>query len=250
MQVLKFCTSLLFVMCGALSAISQQVSDNILVFSKTAGFYHESIPTGVKAIQLLGSQHGFNVDTTRDSKFFTPETLRKYKAVVFLSTTGNVLDDEQQAAFEAYIQAGGGFVGVHAATDTEYDWPWYNKLVGAYFLNHPNRPNVREAEMDVVDPSHISARNLPARWKRTDEWYNFKSIYSGIKPILKLDETSYQGGQNGKDHPIAWYHFYDGGRSFYTGGGHTHESFSEPLFLQHLLGGIQFAMGIKVPSAK
>src|SRR5699024_6462022 len=146
-------------------------------------------------------------------------------AIIFLSTTGDVLDLHQQAAFERYIQAGGGYVGVHSATDTEYEWPWYNKLAGAYFMNHPNPPNVRKATIQITDSTHLSMQGLPERWERTDEWYNYKSIYPDIKVLAKLDETTYEGGENGDNHPIAWYHEFDGGKAFYTGGGHTDESF-------------------------
>jgi cytochrome c len=228
------------------TACDDSSTPRILVFTKTAGFYHESIPTGVAAIQKLGKENGFEVDTTRDAHIFTEDELKRYKAVIFLSTTGNVLNADQQVAFERYIQAGGGYVGIHAAADTEYDWPWYNKLVGAYFLNHPNNPNVRSAAMNVVDTTHLATKGLPARWERTDEWYNYKSIYTGINTLILLDEDSYDGGENGDNHPIAWYHDYDGGRAFYTGGGHTKETYSEPLFLKHLLGGIQYAMGANV----
>ncbi|HET9052566.1 MAG TPA: ThuA domain-containing protein, partial [Cyclobacteriaceae bacterium] len=224
-------------------ALLSSCTDNtprILVFSKTAGFYHESIPTGIEAIQKLGAENGFKVDTTKDAAKFTERQLKKYKAVVFLSTTQNVLNADQQVAFERYIQAGGGYVGIHAAADTEYDWPWYNRLVGAYFLSHPAN---QQATINVTDTTHLSTKSLPAQWVRTDEWYNYKSIYAGINVLAELDEKTYEGGANGAHHPIAWYHEFDGGRSFYTGGGHTAESFREPLFLQHLLGGIRYAMG-------
>lgn len=212
----------------------------ILVFSKTAGFYHESIPTGIEAIQKLGIENGFQVDTTKDAGMFTDSQLKKYKAVVFLNTTKNVLNADQQVAFERYIQAGGGFVGIHAAADTEYDWPWYNRLVGAYFQSHPS---IQSATITVTDTAHRAMKGLPATWVRTDEWYNYRNIYAGIHVLAELNEKTYEGGENGANHPIAWYHEFDGGRAFYTGGGHTKESFNEPLFLKHVLGGIQYAMG-------
>lgn len=215
----------------------------ILVFSKTKGYYHESIPAGVAAIQKLGAENGFQVDTTKDATLFAGDNLRKYRAIVFLSTTQDVLNEDQQAAMEGYIRGGGGFVGVHAAADTEYDWPWYNKLVGAYFKSHPNNPNVRKAVINVVDKNHPASDGLPDKWERSDEWYNYKDINPAIRVLAKLDEKSYEGGENGDNHPIIWYHEYDGGRAFYTGGGHTRESFEDPLFLQHLLGGIRYAMG-------
>src|SRR5690606_5367252 len=223
--------------CGQQSTTTD---DMILVFHKTAGFVHKSIPAGVKAIEELGREHGFGVKATDDASIFNTGDLSRFKAVVFMSTTGDVLNSDQESAFQQYIHNGGGFVGVHAAADTEYDWPWYNQLVGAYFKNHP-KP--QEATVIVKDKNHPSTRHLPDRWVRTDEWYNYKSIFPGIKVLCELDESSYEGGQNGPNHPIAWYHEFDGGRAFYTGGGHTDESFAEPDFRRHLLGGILWAMG-------
>ncbi|WP_423149371.1 ThuA domain-containing protein [Rubrolithibacter danxiaensis] len=215
----------------------------VLVFTKTKGYYHESIPSGIAAIQKLGKENNFLVDTTKNAAYFVEDSLKNYSAVIFLSTTMNVLNSDQQVAFERYIQAGGGYMGIHAAADTEYEWPWYNKLVGAYFLSHPGNPNVRKATIDVIDTSHISTKGLPARWERTDEWYNYKNIQSDLHVLAKLDENTYEGGENGDNHPIAWYHEFDGGRAFYTGGGHTNESYAEPLFLKHLLGGIKYVIG-------
>ena len=211
----------------------------VLVFSKTRGFHHASIPAGIAAIQKLGMENNFAVDTTTDSSFFVKKTLKKYDAVIFLSTTGNVLNDQEQKAFEKYIQKGGGFVGVHAATDTEYDWPWYNRLVGAYFKSHPKQ---QEAVLNITDPTHISTKHLPLVWKRFDEWYNFKNIQEGLHVLITIDEKSYTGGINGDFHPMAWYQDFDGGRAFYTEMGHTDESYLDPLYLQHLLGGIEYAM--------
>ena len=218
-------------------------SGGVLVFSRTKGYYHESIPSGIAAVQKLGRENGFQVDTTKDANMFTDDNLKKYKAIIFLSTTQDVLDDQQQRAMENYIRGGGGFVGIHAAADTEYEWPWYNKLVGAYFKSHPNNPNVRKAVVNVIDKNHPATDELPERWERSDEWYNYKDINPDLKVLAKLDETSYEGGENGDNHPIVWYHEYDGGRAFYTGGGHTKESFEDPVFMQHVLGGIQYAMG-------
>ncbi len=215
----------------------------VLLFSKTNSYRHASIEAGQKAIQELGSKNGFHVEVSEDSTMFTESTLSKFRVVVFLNTSGNVLGATQQVAFEKFIQKGGGFVGIHSAADTEYDWPWYGKLVGGYFDGHPNNPNVREATVRVVDMQHIACRHLPAKWVRQDEWYNFRDMNAGIQVLCDLDESSYEGGTHGSSHPIAWFHEYDGGRSFYTGFGHTPETFSEPLFLQHLLGGILYASG-------
>ncbi len=219
----------------------------VLVFSKTAGFHHESIPEGIAAIQKLGSQHNFEVDTTTNPEWFTEDSLKKYAAVVFLSTTGDVLNNVQEAEFERYIQAGGGFAGIHAAADTEYDWGWYGRLVGGYFLTHPgirdSFPNVQPGTLQVVNKDHISTKDLPAQWRRTDEFYSFKKMDSSVNVLLKIDEGSFKGGYMNGNHPMAWYHDYDGGRAWYTNLGHTNETYGEDLFLKHLWGGLQYAMG-------
>ena len=213
----------------------------VLVFSKTAGFRHSSIPAGQAAIMKLGEENGFNVDTTENADMFNDDTLKKYSAVIFLSTTEDVLDYRQEAAFERFIQAGGGFVGVHAATDTEYDWGWYGRLVGGYFNGHP-KP--QKAKFIIKDKDFIATKFFTDTvWERTDELYNFKKLNPDIHVLITIDESSYEGGTNGKFHPMAWYHDYDGGRAFYTELGHTEESYSEPNYLKHLLGGIQYAIG-------
>ncbi len=229
------------------SCNSRSGKPKILVFSKTSGFYHNSIPEGMAAIQKLGAENGFEVDTTVNASYFNTDSLDKYSAVVFLSTTGDVLDHRQEVAFERYIQAGGGFVGIHAAADTEYDWGWYGRMVGGYFLDHPGMtdtfPNVQEGVLKVKDNSHGATKHLPADWKRTDEYYSYKKLNKEVAVLMTIDENSYNGGKNGDDHPMAWYHEYDGGRAFYTALGHTKESYSEEAFLKHILGGIQYAIG-------
>jgi type 1 glutamine amidotransferase len=235
--IASFC--LAFVALLTLSFSNHKKTPRVLVFSRTVKFHHASIPAGQAALQKLGKENSFEVDTTTDASWFTDKNLKKYDAVIFLSTTGDVLNDEQQAAFEKFIKSGKGYMGIHAATDTEYDWPWYNQLVGAYFKSHPKQ---QDATLNIVDGSHISTKHLPAMWKRFDEWYNFKSLQPGLHVLITIDEKSYSGGENGEFHPMAWYHDFDGGRAFYTEFGHTDESYLDPLFLQHLLGGIQYAI--------
>jgi cytochrome c len=218
--------------------------EKVLVFSKTTGFRHGSIEPGRTAICEIAGADGIAVDWTEDSAAFTTGTLAQYDAVVFLSTTGDPLDATQQAAFEGYIQAGGGYAGIHAASDTEYDWAWYGGLVGAYFNSHPAN---QDATVKVSDAQHPSTQGLPQRWTRHDEWYNFRSNPRGSVHVLAtLDETSYDPGAGamGADHPTAWCQNYDGGRSWYTGGGHTNESYAEPAFRAHILGGIKWAANL------
>jgi cytochrome c len=232
---------LLAFLCVPVAARGQE--PRVLIFSKTAGFRHSSIGVGRAAIRKLGQENGFAVDTTEDATAFTSKNLARYRAVVFLNTTGDVLDDAQQDDFERYIQAGGGYVGVHAATDTEYDWPWYGRLAGAWFKSHPGNPNVRKGTYHVLDKNHPSTEGFPDSLVREDEFYNYKYIDPTIHTLIEIDEKSYEGGENGAHHPMSWYHDFDGGRAWYTNMGHTEATYSEPLFLKHLLGGLKYAMG-------
>jgi type 1 glutamine amidotransferase len=235
-------------LAGSIPAATSEAASHprILAFTKTGGFRHESIPVALRAVRELGAQAGLVVDSTESASAFSDRNLARYAAVVFLLTTGDVLDARRQAAFERFIRAGGGFAGVHSASDTEYDWPFYGGLVGAYFSNHPA---IQQAAIDVVGARHPSTAGLPRRWTRTDEWYNFARPPSGVRILATLDETSYSPGEGamGDEHPFAWAHEYEGGRAWYTAGGHTDESYSEPLFRRHLLGGIRYAAGLTPP---
>ena len=213
---------------------------NVLLYSKTKAFRHECIEPGSQALKDYFSKYKMDVAITEDSSVFTSAGLKDYDVVMFFQTTGHVLDSAQQGAFENYYKSGKGFVGVHSASDTEYDWPWYGKLVGAYFANHPD---VQQHVIEKVDSAHLSCKHLPIRWKRVDECYNFKSLPTNVNVLLTADETTYQGGQHGDIHPISWYHNYDGGRSFYTAMGHTVENYKDTLFLEHIRQGVLWAAG-------
>lgn len=215
----------------------------VLVFSKTDGYRHASIESGKAAFQKMATEKGFLVDFTEDATWFTAATLKKYNAVVWLNTTGDVLNSDQQAEFERYIQAGGGYLGIHAATDCEYDWPWYGKLAGAYFLDHPNPDNVQKGKFIVEMRKHWATQMMPDQFERSDEFYSFKNMNPKVNVLVKIDETTYRGGKNGANHPMSWYHEYDGGRAFYTAMGHTNETFSEQLFLEHVWAGLHWTMG-------
>jgi glucose/arabinose dehydrogenase/PKD repeat protein len=224
------------------AAPSQAAAFSVLVFSKTAGFRHDSIAAGITAIQQLGAANDFTVVATEDSAAFTDANLDNFATVVWLHTTGDVLDASQQAAYERYIRSGGGYVGVHAASDTEYGWSWYGNLVGAYFASHPANQN---ATVKVEDPAHPSTASMPLVSTRYDEWYNFQSNpRSRVHVLASVDEKSYSPGTAmGSDHPISWCQEYDGGKSWYTGMGHTQEAFSDTAFRSHLLGGIRTTAG-------
>ncbi len=217
---------------------------HILVFSKTGAFRHGSIPDALASLHKLGMSQHVVIDFTENASAFTDENLSRYNAVVFLLTTGNILNTSQKVAFEHYIRHGGGYAGVHSASDTEYGWSWYGQLVGAYFDRVHGHSRVVQASVHVLNSTHPSTRMLPSLWIRTDEWYNFASNPSSVVHVLMtVDEKTYVGGVMGADHPIAWYHTFDGGRSWYTAMGHTSESYKEPLFLAHLWGGILYAAG-------
>lgn len=213
----------------------------VLVFSRTTDYRHESIPAGIAAIERLGRQFGFEVTATEEASVFVTDRLSAFRIVLFLSTSGEVLDAPQQRAFERFIQSGGGFVGIHAASATEYDWPWYGRLVGAWFKCHP-APQEADVLVEVRDaPSTVM---LPERWRRFDEWYDYRAWPEGVEVLTTVDETTYEGATFGKPHPISWRHAFDGGRAWYTAMGHTDAAFREPLFLLHILGGIQYAAGL------
>ncbi len=225
---------------------------NVLVFSRTLMFRHASITNGIAAIKHLGVENGFRVDATEDASWFTPTKLARYQAVVFLSTSGDILNEEQQEAFRQYIEGGGGLAGVHAAVygdvATEGNWPWYGEALCAAFTNHSA---IVPAVINVEDANHPSTAPLPRRWSRTDEWYNFIASPRGrVRVLASLDEKTYDGGTMGDDHPIVWCKQVGKGRVWYTALGHTEESFSEPLFLKHLSGGIQFAAGTEKVDAQ
>jgi uncharacterized protein len=197
---------------------------SVLVFSRTTGFRHASIPAGVQTMRELHPE----VEATEDPAAL--ESLAGVAAVVFLNTNGDVLTDAGRAALERYVRGGGGFLGVHSAAATEYGWPFYRDLVGAWFDKHPA---VQPATITVSDPDHPATAHLPAAWARVDEWYDFRSR-PDARVLLRVDESTYEGGGMGADHPIAWCHERLGGRAFYTALGHTIESYAEPGFRQHL----------------
>jgi type 1 glutamine amidotransferase len=218
-----------------LAAPGASAKPRVLAFTKTAAFHHDSIPAAVEAVR---AQRRYAIDVTDDASAFTVRNLRRYAAVVFLLTTGDVLDAAQQRAFQRYIRSGGGYAGFHSAADTEYDWPFYGRLVGAYFQSHPA---VQPATVAVAGAFARAAR-LPRRWMRTDEWYDFRTNpRPHVHVLATIDETTYQGGSMGADHPLVWCHRSGKGRAWYSAMGHTPESWADPPFRRHVLAGIRFA---------
>jgi uncharacterized protein len=210
---------------------------SILAFSKTKAFRHDSIAPATAALSEIAAKHNAMFESTEDAEVLVTK-LPNASVVVFLMTTGDVLDDTQQTALERYMRQGGGFVGVHSSADTEHDWPFYRDLNGAWFADHPP---TQPAKLIVEDNALVAF--LPREWTRTDEWYNFKDNprTRGVTVLLRLDESSYRGGTHGDDHPIAWTHSVGEGRAFYTGLGHNEESWQEPLLLQHVEQGLLWA---------
>jgi len=231
---------LLGALASLLAPLASAQQFSAAVFSKTAGWHHESINEGVIALRELGRLHNFEVFWTEDPKrIFTDEALAKHAVVIFLMTTGDALNPEQQAAFERYIRAGRGYVGVHSATDTEYDWPWYTKMLGHMFVRHPL---IQTATVKVESREFPGMERFPARFLTTEEWYEFDaSRSSSLRYLLSVDESTYQPAQKSSFHPISWYHEYDGGRAFYTALGHLPATYSDAQFTHHLFGGIYWA---------
>ena len=226
-----------FLIAGTCKGQSDEI--HILIFSKTAGFRHSSIEAGIMALESLAKKEGYVTVQTEDASIFNDKELKRFNAVIFLNTTGDVLDLDQQADFERFIQAGGGYMGIHAASDTEYDWEWYGRLAGAYFKSHPK---IQPAKLIVENNAHPATNSLPPVWQKTDEWYNFGYISDQINVLIRIDEKSYEGGENGAYHPMSWYQEFDGGRSFYTAMGHTEESYQDPLYMLHISGGLKFVI--------
>ncbi len=243
-RVRRGATALALAVLGALltpAGTAHAASFEVLVFSKTAGFRHDAIPAGIDALRTLGGQNDFSVTATEDAGAFTSANLAGYEAVVFLNTTGDVLNAAQQTALQSYVDSGGGYLGVHAAADTEYDWPYYGQLVGAWFQSHPA---IQQATIRTEDRTHPATSHLGATWTRTDEWYNYRANPRPRVHVLQtLDESTYSGGSMGADHPITWCHRQGQGRSFYTGLGHTVESYADPAFRSLLLGGVRYTAG-------
>tara|TARA_R110002050_G_scaffold67407_2_gene145894 strand:- start:23804 stop:24619 length:816 start_codon:yes stop_codon:yes gene_type:complete len=241
------------------NALSGQKQFKILLITETAGWHHESIDTGILVIKGLAATHNFEVDRQQDAIKITESQLNKYDAVIFLSTTADIFDNEEQEVFEKYIQSGKGYVGIHAASDTEYEWEWYTQLVGRMFYIHPAQ---QTAKLRIIDHNFPGLEHFPNTLLWTDEWYEFgEEKTTGLKYLVSVDENSYDpkvtwknrdmdkngsmldrvGVGMGKEHPISWYHEFDGGKAFYTALGHIEKVYENQWFLDHLYGGIYYA---------
>ena len=210
----------------------------VLIFSKTGAFRHESIGPGSASLKEYFDKEGIHTTQSEDASLFTDEGLKQYDVIIFFLTSGNILDSLQEVALMKFVGSGKGFVGIHSAADTEYEFPWFGDLVGARFANHPE---IQEAVFVKMDTSHLSVKHLSDRWTRVDEIYNYVEVPSNVKVVLSVDEATYSGGTHGANHPVSWYREYYGGRSFFTAMGHTVESYQDTLFLEHILQGVRWA---------
>lgn len=209
----------------------------VLVFTRTLGYRHDSIPDGVRALRTLAEADGLVVRHTEDPSVFVDDVLGEHDVVVWLSTSGDVLDHEQRAAFARWLAAGGAFAGIHSASACEDSWAEYEDIVGARFTGHPD---VQTASVRVEDPGHPSTAALPALWRHRDEWYDFsRNPRDRVRVLLSVDESTYDGGSMGTDHPLAWSSTYGSGRTWYTALGHEPEAYVDPVFLAHLGGGLR-----------
>jgi type 1 glutamine amidotransferase len=234
---MKYVLALLLMLCLSASAAPRE-PPRMLVFTRTAGFRHDSIPAATDALRVLAEGLGWRVDHGEEAAAFTPQNLARYQLLVFANTTGDVLDDAQQAALRDYIEHGGGYVGIHAAADTEYGWPWYETLAGAWFRSHP--PGLQTAAVVFEGRNRLQQ----SRWRVTDELYNYRSNPRGkVHVVATVDERDYDGGTMGADHPIAWCRRIGAGRAWYTGLGHRVEIYADGTFRAHLLRGLRYAAG-------
>lgn len=219
----------------------------ILVYTKNGkGYVHENIPFAVEAIKKLAKENGFTVDVTDDPSKFTDQNLSGYNFLMFPSTNQDVFDtDDQRVAFRRYIEAGGGFVGLHSVIGTERKWDWFKKMLGGTFSWHPP---FQKYTMRVIDTGHPSMAGLPAAWERSDECYFMKEMYPGIRTIMVQDLTTLDkndsvrikssSGPYTQFYPAAWYHYYDGGIIWITALGHDKLDYEDPLYLKHILNGM------------
>lgn len=229
---------------------------NVLVFSKTTGFRHKSISTGLKVLSDLGDERGWIITATENSNLFTPDFLGNFDVVVFLNPSLDVLNESQQKDFESFMANGKGFVGIHSATDCEYDWPWYGKLVGAYFKIHPRAQQGTVIFEDTNHPAMAPFKGMSS-YRVFDEWYSFReNPRANVKVLARLDESSLDSVSlkdqrwQMKDHPIIWYHEDGDIRSFYTGYGHAPEAFLDPKIREHIGNAIDWAAKRSVPEIK
>ena len=221
----------------------------VLVYTKNGvGFVHDNIENSIIALKAMGEQYGFSVDATEDPSVFTDENLQQYDALVFSNTNNDVFDtDAQRVALMRYIQAGGGFVGIHSASGTERKWKWFKQLLGATFYWHDK---YQPFTVNIIDAKHPSVAHLPRKWVRVkgDEFYYLKQMNVNLHVVAVNDATTLEGENErrldtfGDVFPSVWCQEFDGGRSWYTSLGHGKEDYMDEEFRKHILGGIEWVV--------
>lgn len=239
-------------MTVSVAAYAEADKPRVLVFSHTTGWRHDSIEPALEAIAALAARDGYETVASEDPSVFSADGLAKFDAVLFLSSTTGMPKDgaaepmwllgEKREALQEFVHRGGAVIGVHAAADSHYGWPWYGRMIGGYFRRHP--AGTPEGALRVAEPCHPATIALPAEFRRADEWYFFSDLNPDTTALVTLDPGSIGDPESGPV-PVAWFHEFDGARVFYTAMGHTKESYAEPLFLRHLAGGIRWALKLE-----
>jgi len=236
----KLISVMLLLTIMTITGIAQDKKINVLVFSKTMGFRHNSISSGLKMLSDLAQERKWVLTSTEDANLFTPDFLKNFDVVVFLNPTMDVLNEQQQKDFEAFMNTGKGFVGIHAAADCEYDWAWYGQLNGAFFKTHPACQEGTVIFENTDHPSMAPFKGMTT-YRTIDEWYTFKeNPRAKVHVLARLDETSLDEKtlKDDKwkmgDHPLIWYQEMGQTRSFYTVFGHTPEAFVDPKVKEHI----------------
>ena len=233
---------------GSLPAMAREPA-HVLVYSGSTGFRHDSIPAAVEALKSIGAKAGYVVDTSEDPEIFTAEKLKAYKAIVLVSTTTDPKKPESEwfvgarrDALQGFLKDGKGILALHAAGDSHYHWPWYGKMIGGYFERHPK--GTPKGVQTVVDAKHPATAKLPTTIERNEEWYYYKDFDPTMHVLITVDPATIGEGEADVNvNPLVWYHDYGGGRVFYSGLGHTSESYSEPYLVTLITGGLTYAVG-------
>ena len=250
MSILRF----LLVALLAVAPVSAAKVDrgSILIFSHTTGYRHESIPVGIAAVRSIAERRGLAVEASENPAIFEPRRLKRFRAVVLLSSTTDPKQPQSEwlvgprrIALQQFVRSGGGIVAIHAAADSHYHWPWYGRLIGGRFARHPAGTPV--GRLSLSNPRHPANRGLPATAVRADEWYYFDDVDPASTVLMTLDPASI-GEADVNPNPVAWVREVDSGRVFYTALGHTRQSYSEPFFLRHIAGGLDWVLAGRRPA--
>jgi uncharacterized protein len=236
-------------LCMSAAVASAAGKARVLIYSGSTGYRHDSIPAAVEAVKAISTKAGYTFDATEDPEVFTAEKLKAYKAIVFVSTSTDPKKPESEwfvgakrDALQGFLKDGKGVLALHAAGDSHYHWPWYGKMIGGYFERHPK--GTPKGVVTVVDRKHPATAKLPKTLERNDEWYYYKDFDPTLHVLITVDPATIGDGQpDVNPNPLVWYHAYGGGRVFYSGLGHSSESYSEPYLVTLISGGLKYAVG-------